>query len=737
MVEHRGSSTLFAVFILSILMLFLVPYTIYKICFKKSKDEEVVQPWEEDGKKTSEVSIMLRKMFTVENVAIVLMWGICIGLMIFVSTYNKEIKPFDPYDILQVQKGANETQVKQAYRKLSLIWHPDKNKSPEAPERFNNINNAYKALNDPVSRENYERYGHPDGPTGTDIGVALPEWFFTSDKTRAPVLLSLLVVMGVLMPLGIMACYLNSNKKGQGPNQVMMETRYWWLYDARIGIKEAQSLSKVPDTIMTCMEFLLLNTTQDQGPGLVELQRICQQYYSDLKDKAGKFYRRKGGIVKAHLMMLAHLERQCSNIDKALVKDYHFVCKKLLLLTEEFIKLSGLPRTKTGQGWITPFVSGVDFMQSIVRGVPLGLRKSSGVQEASQAPILQLPHMNADIAKRLSRKKGRGLEELQSMSEEDLVEALQGVNLKTSQIKEIRTALLAVPVISINGYKIQVEDEEDVKVGDIVTCSLKVTLHRGAHQLQNDNNKKGKKFNKGKTVAAYAPYFPLPKEEVWYGVACDPSSNVLWGYSKLNLMEAEKIAIEGKSEEENGQMTSGEIPENGAETTSTSGMSFEGSQSSLQSEGYEDAVGQKIEIKFMAGVNGKFDLTLLLTCDSWIGCEKVLLIKNFKIEILSRAEAEGRVQRGKAVKEAQEDEVTGEIDEEDEEDEDEEDDYSYDSDETGTEITADEDDDDEEEEEEEEEEQEEQIDTDKNQITEEEKDDNGEITTAKEDKKDK
>eukprot|EP01024_Parvocaulis_polyphysoides_P053034 TRINITY_DN5270_c1_g1_i5.p1 TRINITY_DN5270_c1_g1~~TRINITY_DN5270_c1_g1_i5.p1 ORF type:complete len:527 (+),score=128.95 TRINITY_DN5270_c1_g1_i5:1-1581(+) len=526
-----------------------------------------------------------------------------------------------------------------------------------------------------------------------------------------------------------MACYLNSTKKGTSGNQVMMETRYWWLYDSRIGIKEAQSLSKVPDTIMTCMEFLLLNTTQDQGPGLVELQRVCQQYYSDLKDKASKFYRRKGGIVKAHLMMLAHLERQCSNLDKALVKDYHFVCKKLLLLTEEFIKLAGLPRNKTGQGWITPFVSGIDFMQSIVRGVPLGLRKSSGVSETSQAPLLQLPHITADIAKRLARKKGRGLEELQFLSEEDLEEALRAVNMKTSQIKEIRTALMAVPVISVNGYSIMVEDEEDIKVGDIVTCSLKVTLHRGAHKLQENNNKKGNKFNKGKSVAAYAPYFPIPKEEVWYGAACDPQSNVLWGYSKLNLMEAEKIAIEGTEEEEENGKIEDANNENGTEAAvTTNGTGFEGTQSTLSSEGYDEAKGQEIQIKFMAGVNGKFDLTLLLTCDSWIGCEKVLVIKNFKIDVLSRAEAEGRVQRGKTVKDAQEGEgneakAVGEIDEDEEDEEDEDDDYSYDSDETGTEITADEDEEEEEEQEEDENDEEQ---------------DDGEITPAKKDnKKDK
>eukprot|EP01025_Chloroclados_australasicus_P025203 TRINITY_DN2518_c0_g1_i1.p1 TRINITY_DN2518_c0_g1~~TRINITY_DN2518_c0_g1_i1.p1 ORF type:complete len:738 (-),score=149.14 TRINITY_DN2518_c0_g1_i1:294-2507(-) len=696
MVEHRGNSGLFAVFVLSILMLFLVPYTIYKFFCKRSKDDDVVQPWATDEKGPSGISIILRKIFTPENIILLLLWGLAIGLMVFIQATNKELKPFDPYEILQLQKGANETQVKQAYRKLSLVWHPDKNKSPEAPNKFNEINNAYKALSDPIARENYERYGHPDGPTGTDIGVALPEWFFTSDQTRAPVLLSLLVVLGVLTPLGVMACYLGKSKNITGPNQVMMETKYWWLYDARVGIKEAQSLKNVPDTIMICMEFLLLPTTQDQGPGLIELQRLCQQYYPDLKDKASKFYKRKGGIVKAHLIMLAHMQRHGPSLDKALQKDYQFVSQKLLLLTEEFIKLSGIPRTRTGQGWVTPFLAGVDFMQSLVRAVPLAVRKTNGVSETSQAPLLQLPHLTVENAKRLQRKKGKGLEELQYLSEEELDEQLRAASFRTSQIKDIRTTLLAIPVIALHGYKISVEDEEDIKVGDIVTCSLKVTLHRGSHKEQKqDAGKKGAQFAKGKAVAAYAPHFPIPKEEVWYGVACDPQTNVLWGYSKVNLMEAEKVAFENMNVEENGkkliESSSGEQQTEAAPTTN--GMGYEGVQTAYCSEGYDEAIGQEIQIKFLAGINGKFDLTLLLTCDSWIGCEKVLVIKNFKIEVLSRAEAEGRVQRGKSIKETPEgEEQKGEIEEDQEEDEeDEEDDYSYDSDETGTEVTADED----------------------------------------------
>mmetsp|Transcript_50583 Transcript_50583/g.60852 ORF Transcript_50583/g.60852 Transcript_50583/m.60852 type:complete len:159 (-) Transcript_50583:65-541(-) len=68
---------------------------------------------------------------------------------------------FDPFDILQLDTSANTTVVKQAYRSLSRIHHPDKGGDPNV---FHNINLAYRALSDDVSRTNWEEYGHPDEP---------------------------------------------------------------------------------------------------------------------------------------------------------------------------------------------------------------------------------------------------------------------------------------------------------------------------------------------------------------------------------------------------------------------------------------------------------------------------------------------------------------------------------------------------------------------------------------------
>ena len=66
----------------------------------------------------------------------------------------------DYYEVLEISKNATEQEIKRAFRKLAMKYHPDRNKSPDAESKFKEINEAYSVLSDQQKRQTYDQYGH-------------------------------------------------------------------------------------------------------------------------------------------------------------------------------------------------------------------------------------------------------------------------------------------------------------------------------------------------------------------------------------------------------------------------------------------------------------------------------------------------------------------------------------------------------------------------------------------------
>ncbi len=66
----------------------------------------------------------------------------------------------DYYETLEVPRDASEEVVRRAYRRKAMEYHPDRNKSPDATQRFQEISEAYQVLSDPQKRQVYDLYGH-------------------------------------------------------------------------------------------------------------------------------------------------------------------------------------------------------------------------------------------------------------------------------------------------------------------------------------------------------------------------------------------------------------------------------------------------------------------------------------------------------------------------------------------------------------------------------------------------
>ncbi|CAB4301937.1 unnamed protein product [Prunus armeniaca] len=647
MAASEENSALFPIFILTIMALPLVPYTITKLCRAASKKTKSIHcqcsECFRSGKYRRSIFKRISNFSTWSNLTLVLLWVIMIVLVYYIKNMSRENQVFEPFSILGLEPGASDSEIKKAYRRLSIQYHPDKNPDPEAHNYFVEfISKAYQALTDPVSRENFEKYGHPDGRQGFQMGIALPQFLLHIDGASGGILLLWIVGVCILLPLVIAVVYLSRSAKYTG-NYVMHQTLSTYYYF----MKPSLAPSKVMDVFIKAAEYTEIPVRRTDNEPLQKLFMLVRSELNldlkNIKQEQAKFWKQHPALVKTELLIQAQLTRESASLSPSLQGDFRRVLELTPRLLEELMKMAVMPRNAQGQGWLRPAIGVVELSQCIIQAVPLSARKATGGSSEGIAPFLQLPHFSEAVIKKIARKKLRVLQELQDMSLQDRAELLsQTAGFSSNEVQDVEMVLETMPSISIE-VKCETEGEEGIQEGDIVTVHAWVTLKRANGLIG---------------ALPHAPYFPFHKEENFWFLLADGVSNNVWFWQKVNFMdETAAITAASKAIEE---------------TMEGSGANMKETSAAVKEAVEKVKSGSRLVTgKLPAPVEGNYNLTCYCLCDSWIGCDRKT---NLKIKILKRTRAGTR---GGFV--AEEGPIAEDGIEEEEENEDEEYDDDYES----------------------------------------------------------
>lgn len=381
--------------------------------------------------------------------------------------HEKEIQKFDPFVILDVLPTAGSNSIKRAYRKLSLSYHPDKNPDdPLAASRFIQITKAYQALTDEHAKRNWEKYGNPDGPQMTKVGIGLPRFLLEKDN-HLMILSSFFFFLIFLVPMTFICYY--QNTKNYAANGVMIETlQFLGCY-----VTESTRMKNGPELLAACAESRCMHTRPTDN--------------SHIKKLAGHVIEHKKRVftipvvMKNQFLVWAHLQRRHDLMTPELREDLDELLTHSMKTTQAMIEVACM------REWFATAQAMIEFRRSLVQA--LDVRSSQ---------LLQVPHFEDEHVELCREASILTLSEflVKEPDERKAITKFAGDKLLDM---EVFCAHAGRRVIQAT---VGVDDEAEVVVGDVATVTVRM-------HWQN--------LDKGEAQGPVSsPFFPDPKFEEWW-----------------------------------------------------------------------------------------------------------------------------------------------------------------------------------------------------------------------------
>jgi translocation protein SEC63 len=326
---------------------------------------------------------------------------------------------------------------------------PDKNQgNPEANDLFIKVAKAYEVLTDDATRENYEKYGNPDGYHGTSVTIGLPSWLTNKDNELA-ILVAYFLIIIVVIPVVVGLWWRNSSKFLE--DGVMQSTAYRFYRQ----VQENTATKYIPGILSTAVE--LCEGAQCKNASADDLSKLHRRVSDNFVKNQGDS---NNDIMKIKTLIYAHLLRE--PVPPSLRDDMDFVLERSHHL------LNGLLNITMEQRFVTATMNVIESSQLLTQALWFHSNQ-----------LLQVPHIDDGLVKKLnkvlttSKSSGSLIEKVKELGGEKRREVLP--SLSSEQHLDIDLFLAHFPDIHIS-FDARVEDEEDVQEGDVL--NLVVTIER-------------------------------------------------------------------------------------------------------------------------------------------------------------------------------------------------------------------------------------------------------------------
>jgi len=416
------------------------------------------------AKKKSVPSGVFKKAFYYKVIVAAFLWYLWY-LNYQTVTSLENIQSFDPFAILEVDNDADIRAIKKAYRRKSLVMHPDKNPDdPLAVQEFIKLTKAYAILTDETAYENFKKYGNPDGPGSYNVAIAMPR-FLLQKENQVQVLVSAFFVLLVLIPGFVYVNFSDTTKKDEGG--VLLENKR--LYGSKLN--ENLLPKNMPQIMAMAIEYQAMGAKNKEE--MDALKKLKDN--DEIKELLPKTVSRntKNMNLKPLLLILGHLHRDEHVYTPAFRESLNTLLKTCIahcqMMGEVSMELNQLARMGNSAKKIgfKAYSTIIEFQQMMTQGL-----------WTTSDPMLTLPGFDTNEIKKYRQKlraaqiKDPSIETFCRLTPKQRRELnlFEGDKAKYEQLEQV---IKAMPLISVSA-EAYTEGEEKMTATDAIT--LKFTL---------------------------------------------------------------------------------------------------------------------------------------------------------------------------------------------------------------------------------------------------------------------